>query len=204
MNELVDDPDNDTLARDAGLHFSDLSPDERDMLLRARAAGVVAYYDGGLDTGSSERGSSEDSSNPTSGDEAGHRVDVPSRLSSTDWCECGHCQVLPNFRELECVCCREMGAPVTVAQPQGCITEHPDFNVLCLNIAVLRVVYLELRSWGHTMDDEMHKRYRYTAYRQFVRWLWGRLRKGERFVLPSCAVAKIRATFPTETPTGFK
>ncbi|KAH7931628.1 hypothetical protein HPB49_026334 [Dermacentor silvarum] len=119
-------------------------------------------------------------------------------------CECGHCQVLPNFRELECVCCREMGAPLTVAQPQGCISEHPDFNVLFLNIAVLRVAYLELRSWGNTMDDEMHKRYRYTAYRQFVRWLWGRLRKGERFVLPSCAVAKIRAAFPTETPTGFK
>ncbi|XP_075531203.1 uncharacterized protein LOC142564187 isoform X2 [Dermacentor variabilis] len=149
------DPDNDTLARDSGLNFSDLSTDERDLLLRARAAGVVAYYDGALDTGSPERESIEGSSDATSGEE--DSMDMPSRLSSTDWCECGHCQVLANFLEHECLCCREMGAPVSLAQPQGCITEHPDFNVLCLNVAVLRVAYLELRSWGHTMDDEMHK-----------------------------------------------
>ncbi|XP_065287219.2 uncharacterized protein [Dermacentor albipictus] len=192
----MDDPDNDTLARDDGLSFSDLCTDERDLLLRARAAGVVAYfYYGGLDNGSPEREGNEDSNDVTSGDE--DRLDMLS-------CECGQCQVLTNFLEQECLCCREMGAPVTVAQSQGCIMEHPDLNVLCLNIAALRVAYLELRSWEHTMYDEMRKRYRCTTYRQFVRRLWGRLRKRERFVLSSCAAAKIRATFPTETPTRFK
>ncbi|KAL1423499.1 hypothetical protein MTO96_000025 [Rhipicephalus appendiculatus] len=128
------------------------------MLLRARSAGVVAYYDSSLSSDtpdSPEPESSEEASSVVSGDEA--VGDLPSRLSNTDWCECGHCQVLANFRAVECLCCREMGAPVTTAQPHGCITEHQDFSVLCLNIAVLRVAYLELRSWGHTMDDEMHK-----------------------------------------------
>ncbi|XP_054928958.1 uncharacterized protein [Dermacentor andersoni] len=72
-------------------------------------------------------------------------------------CECAHCQVLANFLEPECPCCREMGASVSLPQPQGCMTEHPDFNLLCLNIAVLRVAYLELRSWGHTVNDAMYK-----------------------------------------------
>lgn len=48
------------------------------------------------------------------------------------------------------------------------------------------------------------RRYRYTAYRQFVRWLKTWLGERGEFVLPSCVVAKMRQTFPMETPTGFK
>ncbi|KAH7956694.1 hypothetical protein HPB52_011774 [Rhipicephalus sanguineus] len=40
-------------------------------------------------------------------------------------CDCGHCVALDNFSEEECLCCREMGDPVTAAQPEGCITGHP-------------------------------------------------------------------------------
>ena len=69
--------DNETLARDAGLQFSDLSPDERGMLLRARSAGVVAYYDSSLGSDSPEPESSEETSSAVSGDEA--VVDLPSR-----------------------------------------------------------------------------------------------------------------------------
>ncbi|KAL1448017.1 hypothetical protein MTO96_028302 [Rhipicephalus appendiculatus] len=112
------------------------------MLLRARSAGVVAYYDSSLgsDTPDSpEPESSEEASSVVSGDEA---VGGPAVATLE------HRLVLANFRDIECLCCREMGAPVTTAQPHGCITEHRDFSVLCLNIAVLRVAYLELRSWG--------------------------------------------------------
>lgn len=40
------------------------------------------------------------------------------------------------------------------------------------------------------------RRYRYTAYRQFVRWVWGRLPVGVRFVIPSCVVAKNKVFIP--------
>ncbi|KAL1466350.1 hypothetical protein MTO96_042793 [Rhipicephalus appendiculatus] len=121
------------------------------MLLRARSAGVVAYYDSSLgnDTPDSpEPESREEPSSVVSGDEA---VGGPAVATLE------HRLVLANFRGIECLCCREMDAPVTTAQPHGCITEHRDLSVLCLNITVLRVAYLELRSWGHTMDNEMHK-----------------------------------------------
>ncbi|KAH7939391.1 hypothetical protein HPB52_011700 [Rhipicephalus sanguineus] len=45
-------------------------------------------------------------------------------------CDCGHCVVLDNFGEEECLCCREMGDPVTAVQPEGCITEHPEFHLV--------------------------------------------------------------------------
>ncbi|KAH7935112.1 hypothetical protein HPB52_004356 [Rhipicephalus sanguineus] len=54
--------------------------------------------------------------------------------------DCGHCGVL-NFSEEECLCCREMEQPVTAAQLEKCITEHPEFHLLCLNIAVLCILY---------------------------------------------------------------
>ena len=49
------------------------------------------------------------------------------------------------------------------------------------------------------------RRYRYTSYRQFVRWIWGYLGKKVRVVLPSCAVNTMREKFPSENGlnTGF-
>ncbi|KAH7939042.1 hypothetical protein HPB52_005077 [Rhipicephalus sanguineus] len=44
-------------------------------------------------------------------------------------CDCEHCVVLDNFSEEECLCCREMGDPVTAAQPEGCVTENPEFHL---------------------------------------------------------------------------
>lgn len=46
--------------------------------------------------------------------------------------------------------------------------------------------------------------YRYVAYRRFVRWIWHRLGKNMRRILPSCVVTVIRNTFPSEEYTGFK
>ncbi|KAL3186097.1 hypothetical protein MRX96_028223 [Rhipicephalus microplus] len=77
------EPDNETLARDDRLQFSDLRPDERGMLLRARSASVVAYYDSSLSDDSPE--SSEEASRAVSGNEEDEAVeDLPSRLSNTN------------------------------------------------------------------------------------------------------------------------
>lgn len=48
------------------------------------------------------------------------------------------------------------------------------------------------------------RRYRYTAYRQFVWWAYGHLGEGRRVVIPSCVVTAIRKAFPSLEYTGFK
>ena len=53
--------------------------------------------------------------------------------------------------------------------------------------------------WYH----HTNRRYRFTAYRQLTRWCWGWLGREIRVVLPSCAVKKIRNTFPSSSYTGF-
>ena len=40
-------------------------------------------------------------------------------------------------------------------------------------------------------------RYRYTAYRQLTRFVWGYLGKEIRVILPACAVTEIRKNFPS-------
>ncbi|XP_063436823.1 uncharacterized protein LOC134718259 [Mytilus trossulus] len=53
--------------------------------------------------------------------------------------------------------------------------------------------------------NEVQKvRSRYTSYRQFVRWCWQFFGKEVRVVISSCAVLRIRSTFPCMNYTGFQ
>ena len=49
---------------------------------------------------------------------------------------------------------------------------------------------------GRRERQDPNRVLRHTAYRQFVLWQHGRLVRGDRRVLPSCAVRKIREAFP--------
>ncbi|KAM7289569.1 hypothetical protein ISCGN_029698 [Ixodes scapularis] len=60
-------------------------------------------------------------------------------------CSCNHCVVIDNGTEAECICCHDMGLVLTRVQPAGCITEHPEFSMLCPSNPVLRLLYFELR-----------------------------------------------------------
>ncbi|KAG1653159.1 hypothetical protein GQR58_025784 [Nymphon striatum] len=57
----------------------------------------------------------------------------------------------------------------------------------------------------HSLNFLLHSytlpilKYRYVAYRQFVRWCWGFLGKNIRVVIPSCAVTAIRNAFQSDT-----
>lgn len=48
------------------------------------------------------------------------------------------------------------------------------------------------------------RRYRYTSYRQLVRWCWGFMGKNIRIVLPACVVKRVRMEFPSAEYAGFK
>ncbi|KAJ8050226.1 P2X purinoceptor 7 [Holothuria leucospilota] len=125
-------------------------------------------------------------------------VQEPNRLNDVNWCQCTNCAGMPSLSE--CRCCLETQNVNLLIADNGCITQHEDFGTVCLNKAVLRTVLImrnDVR--GHNVDvdrDLDNKSYRYSAYRMFTYWVHGRLGKGVRKVVPSCAVRKIRDKFP--------
>ncbi|XP_075542401.1 P2X purinoceptor 7-like [Dermacentor variabilis] len=122
------------------------------------------------------------------------------RIGHVHWCRCGRCRAMET--QLESVCCRDLGRVDALRGNEACITTHPTFVQACLNVHAL-----EVACYAPVEDrpaPEIHRRYRYTAYRQFARWVWHRLGRGNRKVLPSCVVAAVRDAFPSEVYAGFK
>ena len=86
----------------------------------------------------------------------------------------------------------------------SCIIGHPGFEGGCLNVYALQIAYFGYRQeHGHKAGSTPDK-YRYTAYRQLVRWCWGYLGKEVRVPLPACAVKRIREEFPNTEYKGFQ
>ncbi|KAH6921058.1 hypothetical protein HPB50_027951 [Hyalomma asiaticum] len=98
------------------------------------------------------------------------------RIGNVEWCQCGRCTAMDNG--LESVCCREIGR-VDALRGDGndCITMHETFTGACLNIHALQIAYYALIEDHPALVEapEIHRRYRYTAYRMFARWVWRRL-----------------------------
>ncbi|XP_062586755.1 P2X purinoceptor 7-like [Saccostrea cucullata] len=148
--------------------------------------------------------SSSDGEHGETGDEnitADHNV-----ANANDWCSCGNCVTMPTPRENKC--CRKTNIVDGKIEDQSltCITDHEGFIVNCLNKYVLETSYYEyIQENGQLEENEhIHELYRYLAYRRFVRWIYQRLGKKNRRILPSCVVIKIRKTFPSEEYCGFK
>ena len=55
-------------------------------------------------------------------------------------------------------------------------------------------------------NDDINKAFRHASYRQFILWQFGRLIAGDRHVIPSCVVCRIRQTYPSELGvyTGYR
>ncbi|KAK7093111.1 uncharacterized protein [Littorina saxatilis] len=93
----------------------------------------------------------------------------------------------------ECRCYTEMEQmEALMREGVNCITQHPGFQSVCLDIYVLRTCYRWCeQQYGRDIADE-NSRYRYTAYHMLARFAWGWLGKDVRVTLPACAVRKIR------------
>ncbi|XP_029849630.2 P2X purinoceptor 7 [Ixodes scapularis] len=172
-----------------------LSDVERKMLAYSKSVGLVPYASTPPKRHREQQFSSEDSAAPPdpSPDPDGWR------LSSTAWCSCKRCSVMPTSRE--CLCCREC-PPAVATQPEGCVTEHMDFALICLQPAVLRIAYWALDEAG-LQPAPGEQTLRFVAYKQFTRWMWKRLGRNNRRVLPACVVSRIREEFASDSYTGY-
>lgn len=71
----------------------------------------------------------------------------------------------------ENVCCREV-TEVVAKGNEDCITRHPYFPSICLNPGVLEAAYYAFRELDMQIEGELHKKYRFVAYRLFTKWIW--------------------------------
>ena len=61
-----------------------------------------------------------------------------SRLENLHWCTCYKCVIFESFKIVECKCCQEYSTLLNDKLANvKCITDHEDFQLLCLNQRVL-------------------------------------------------------------------
>lgn len=111
----------------------------------------------------------------------------PPETTQLIWCSCGFCRDMPTQKEK--LCCQR--------NANSCVSRLPDFDVLILNEAVLALARLYRQDiLAMPEDTDRNRANRHTAYRQFVFWHHGKLGTGNRRVIPSCCIWRIRDRFP--------
>lgn len=120
----------------------------------------------------------------------------PSKSTGPEWCHCGNCRPMPTMLENRC-CIKKRGE---------CVTNSDKFVRVVMDEDVLDAAGAyrnDLYAYDHRRNNRM---FRHTAYRQYVLMTYGVLRTGERKVVPSCAVLKIRQRYPADNGqyTGFR
>ena len=120
------------------------------------------------------------------------------RVGKIDWCQCGNCRI--EKREIDCLCCQEVDALNSKFDEENvsCIAKSIEFEILCTRKFVLENVLIgfhEIKG-DHLEEIWSNRSLRYAAYKQFVWWVFKYLGKGNRRVLPSCVLWKIRDMYP--------
>jgi len=100
------------------------------------------------------------------------------------WCICKNCIQMPTPEENKC------------CQRRECITSYELFSNLCIDRHVLELAIRARCDIRVEPLDFSMASFRKAGYRQFVLWEHGYLGKGNRRIIPSCAVTKIRNQYP--------
>ena len=94
--------------------------------------------------------------------------------------------------DVENLCCRQ--------QPQWCVSTLPHMDLYIIQPGVLNMavgIWNDVRAQNVAQNhNERNRQLRYAAYRNFVMWQHGVLGSGNRVVVPSCAVIRIRRSYP--------
>lgn len=109
----------------------------------------------------------------------------PGNNTAPEWCKCKLCR--PMQSDQENVCCQRV----------NCLTRFQVFNNICLDRDVLEIC---IKARCDIRADEFNfsmESFRKAAYRQFIIWRYGKLGRGNRRVVPSCAVLSIRRAYPS-------
>ena len=76
-----------------------------------------------------------------------------SRLENLHWCSCTVCVIWLTMTLHETKCCRECNILGEKLEGIKCITEHEDFNILCLNKTVLETACIRHRRYHNNFKD---------------------------------------------------
>ena len=114
---------------------------------------------------------------------------------SVPFCVCQNCREMPTDKER--VCCKER---------RLCRSKTLAFQNICLDSDNLATVIRSLADTYVFTPTYDNRAMRHAAYRQYVMWIHGHLGKGNRKVIPSCCVWKIRKHYPAPDGhyTGYK
>jgi hypothetical protein len=111
------------------------------------------------------------------------------------FCVCGYCREMPTDKER--LCCREK---------RLCRSMSLAFQNICLDSDNLATAIRSLADTYVFTPIYDNRAMRHSAYRQYVMWIHGHLGKGNRKVMPSFCVWKIRKHYPSHNGqyTGYK
>ncbi|XP_068681367.1 uncharacterized protein [Montipora foliosa] len=114
----------------------------------------------------------------------------------TNGCICGNRTPMQTGR----VCCPEHSNSWDKIPPaMSYITDNESFTTVCTNPATETAFNQYLENEGPIDDEPLNETYRYVAYRQYTYWIHKKLGRKMRIPIPSCAVKKIRESFPSES-----
>ncbi|XP_046855950.1 uncharacterized protein LOC124449052 [Xenia sp. Carnegie-2017] len=130
------------------------------------------------------------------------------RVPLEQWCICGNCRtnMLQNEKEIQCCqeldeCIESLNSEMVLGEMKvvpKCITLHPAFNSVCLDIWSLRMAgpkFRKIDGRKYAKHDDENRYLRSVAYREFTQLVHGYLGR-KRIPLPACAYHSIRTRFP--------
>ena len=79
-----------------------------------------------------------------------------------------------------------------------CVTQADEFKMICLEKAVLETNLATIATYTGDKFAHNNANYRFSAYKQYISWVYGHLGKYVRQVIPSCIVWAIRTKYPSK------